>query len=853
MMRLQRSALIFAIATGITVVSGPVAAQTQEPPPVDTAKPAPRKPSGGIEELTITGTRVKGRTALETAAPVDLINAAEFQKLGDTDISNMVRAAVPSYNVNPQPISDAATIVRPANLRGLPPDSTLILVNGKRRHRSAVISFLGGGLSDGAQGPDVSTIPSMALQRVEVLRDGAAAQYGSDAIAGVINFVLDDASEGLSLETKWGQQYERDGDTFMVGGNLGVPLPMTENGFANMTFEWRKADETSRTVQRDDAQALIDAGNTFVKDPAQTFGTPEVDDDLKFFLNSAVPIADELELYTFGGYAERDVEGGFFFRNPDTREGVFQPAGVSGTRLVADLDGLGVGGSCPTTLTNDPGALAQVEADPNCFAFNEMFPGGFTPRFGGEVEDHSAVAGVRGEFVSGFSYDVSYGIGRDRVDYFIFNTINASLGPDSPTSFEPGSYIQYERNLNVDFNYPLKVAAFASDLNIASGFEYREEKFEAEIGDDASFQVGPLVGQGFSVGSNGFPGFGPQVADDFSRDNIAGYLDLEANITDTVLIGAAGRVERFNDFGSTTNGKLSGRWDPVDFLGFRATIATGFRAPTPGQSNINNVSTVFENGMLINRGTIPATNPIASLKGGKQLDPEESVSYSFGIVGQFADFTTTLDYFQIDVKDRITQSQSFVLTPQERATLVAAGVTGAQSLDAFRFFVNDFDTQTQGVDLVTSYPFEVLGGPTNLNLVFNWTQTKVQSFNADLLDPVRIRQLEESLPEFRGSLSATHEQGPFTGALRLNYFGKYFEAHLDDGTLPIKPGAEFTVDAELTYRFLERFSFSVGADNIFDAFPDKNEFSGVAGSKYPATAPMGFNGGFYYVRLRYDY
>src|SRR5262245_55215277 len=506
MMRLQRSAFIFAIATGITVVSGPVAAQQQEQPPVETAKPEQRRPAGGVEELTITGTRVKGRTALETAAPVDLINANEFQKLGDTDISNMVRAAVPSYNVNPQPISDAATIVRPANLRGLPPDSTLILVNGKRRHRSAVISFLGGGLSDGAQGPDVSTIPSMALQRVEVLRDGAAAQYGSDAIAGVINFVLDDASEGLSLETKWGQQYERDGDTFMVGGNLGVPLPMTENGFANMTLEWRKADETSRTVQRDDAQALIDAGNTFVKDPAQTFGTPEVDDDIKFFLNSAVPIADELELYTFGGYAEREVEGGFFFRNPDTREGVFQPAGVPGTRLVADLDGLGVGGSCPTTLTDDPGALAQVMADPNCFAFLQKFPRGFTPRFGGEVEDHSAVAGVRGDFASGFTYDLSYGIGRDRVDYFIFNTINASLGPDSPTSFEPGSYIQYERNLNLDFTYPVQVSGLASDLNIATGFEYREEEFEAEKGDAASFQVGPFVDQGFSIGSNGFPG-----------------------------------------------------------------------------------------------------------------------------------------------------------------------------------------------------------------------------------------------------------------------------------------------------------------------------------------------------------
>jgi len=592
-----------------------------------------------LEEVVITGSRSAPRSVFDSTVPIDVIGGDEFENQGDTDLSNLLRNVVPSYNVNTQPISDAATIVRPVNMRGLAPDHSLVLVNNKRRHRASVIYWLGNGVSDGAQGPDISPIPAIALKQVEVLRDGAAAQYGSDAIAGVVNFILKEDSEGGSVQLKYGEFYEGDGAQTTLSGNFG--LPVTDSGFLNLSVELGSTDPTDRSVQREDAQALIDAGNTSVADPAQVWGQPEIKDEIKLFANFGLDLTENVELYAFSNYMQKEVEGGFYFRNPDTRGGVFANGDV---RLVGDITADG-SGNCPTDLAaTDTAGLDAVIADPNCFVFNEMFPGGFTPKFGAEVEDLAVTTGVRGEVFGDWFMDLSAAYGTNESDFFIKNTVNASLGPDTPTTFDPGAYTQTDTNLNADFSKGFDIG-FASDLNVAFGFEWRNEEFEITVGDAASYAIGPLADQGFSAASNGFPGFSPLAGGSWDRSNIAAYIDLEANITDAWLVGVALRGEDFDDFGTTTNGKISTNLELTSNVSLRGSYSTGFRAPTPGQSNAFNVSTIFDQdlGDLVNNGTIPSTNPVAQLRGGEPLAPEESVNYTAGIIFQAGELSVTID------------------------------------------------------------------------------------------------------------------------------------------------------------------------------------------------------------------
>lgn len=843
-----------------------------------------------VEEVVVTGSRRAARSAADTPAPVDVITGETFANQGTGDMSDLLRNLVPSYNVNTQPISDAATLVRPANLRTLAPDQTLVLLNGKRRHRAAVISFLGAGISDGAQGPDISVIPAIALKRVEVLRDGAAAQYGSDAIAGVINFVLKDDSEGGSFEAKWGSTYDGDGDQRQLAANYGFPV--TDNGFVNISAEWREQDPTSRSVQRDDALGLIAAGNPDIREPyTQIWGQPEIRNDWKVFLNFAVQATDNTEIYAFGNYAEREVEGGFFFRNPNTRGGVNSPDSGA-TRLVGDMTpddnitcpgGINFNeGEATTGTVADPlvigsageaAALAAIFADPNCWVFNEMFPGGFTPQFGGKLNDAAAAIGFRGEMDNGLTYDVSIHAGRNQADFFILNTINASLGSASPNEFDLGSYIQLEKNFNADFSYPVDVEMFASPLNVAFGFEWREEQFEAVVGGIPSWEVGVLgepfslindVGdtvagsQGFGIGANGFSGFSPQVGGVNDRTNIAVYMDLEADVTEDWVLGAALRFEDFSDFGSTTNFKVSSLYKLGDAIRLRATYSTGFRAPTVGQQQVVNVSTVFEDVggvlQLAQRGTIPPTNAIAVEVGAEPLGPEKSDSFTLGVGFELGAASVTIDYFNIKVTDRITQSASMSLTDAQRTALVASGEGFAADLAAFRFFVNDFDTRTTGIDVVATMPLELFeNGSTTVSFAGNYAKNKVIAFNPDTLDGCRIQQLEDNLPNYRANATMTHSTSKWRALGRVNYYGKYFEGHLGSCDLALNPGAEITMDLEFGYNVMERLEISVGAQNLFNNYPELNEFSGIVGAKYPVESPMGFTGGYYYVRGRYSF
>jgi iron complex outermembrane receptor protein len=852
-------------APDVTGATAPPAAPV--PPPVPAAPPPPPAQDepevvippeeGAIESsdsevIVIVGSRRQVRTKTDTLAPVDVLDVADLEAQGASDMGDMLRTLVPGFNLNEQPISDAATLIRPSNLRGLPPDMTVVLVNGKRRHRGAVISFLGGGVSDGSQGVDTSVIPSIALSQVEVLRDGAAAQYGADAIAGVINFVLRKNREGVRFQAQYGSTYEGDGDTIQVAGNWGLPL--TDKGFLNVSAEYSTSDPTNRSVQRADAQELRDNGNLAVADPAQIWGAPEVTDNVKLFFNAGIDVGENGHTYLFGNYARRSVLGGFYYRNPTNRGGVYSNDGGM-TYLVGDLtptDGV----ACPTVPVGNDALLQQVMDDPNCFVFNELFPGGFTPQFGGDVSDLSLVGGVRGEEDWGLRWDLSGGVGQSEAEFLIKNTVNASLGPDTPTTFNPGTYRQTDQNVNIDVVYPLRTAI---DVNVAAGLEYREEKFTVSEGDRASFEIGPLFDQGFSIGSNGFPGFSTDQAGTFRRRNVAGYVDVEGNFVpglSQLLTGLAVRVENFDTFGSTFNGKFSNRYTvlenagAVNTLALRAMVGTGFRAPTPGQANVTNVTTVFDPvaQQLINRGTIPSTNPIAQAVGGKELEPEDSINVAAGLIARVInDLSFTTDFYYIKINDRISQSGDQMLTPEQAAELERSGVPGATDLETFRFFTNAFDTTTVGIDVVGTYELnQTQLGRSLLSLAYNYNRTRVDSFTEGVINDQRIDEIQTGLPKHRFVVSATqiYQRLRFLG--RASFYSSFRDV---DNTPDFFYSPQVIADFEASYQLSDTLTLIMGVQNAFNSFPEESPIATSVGNKYPENAPGGTSGGFWYTRL----
>ncbi|MCC2615506.1 TonB-dependent receptor [Aestuariibacter halophilus] len=850
----------------------PVAAESPPLPTSQTGEEAELAES--IEKIAIVGTRASPRSEVASVVPLDIISQADLEGQGDGDLINLLTNIVPSLNVNDQPINDATTLVRPVNLRGMAADHTLVLVNGKRRHRSAVITFLGGGLSDGAQGPDISTIPASALQQVEVLRDGAAAQYGSDAIAGVINFVLKDDSSGGELSLKGAEYGAGDGEMVQLQWHQGFSL--LDTGFVALSAEYRQQHGTSRSVQRDDAQQLIDSGNRFVPQPAQHWGSPAVDHDVKFAVNAGVPIGQDSEWYLFGILANRDVAGGFYYRHPHLRRGVFTDG--EGNLLVGDLDGLGQGVSCPSVPINDDNVLDdtayQLIADPssavgqNCFAFNELFPGGFTPTFSGDIDDGSLYTGVRSRYGE-WSVDGGLGIGYSAVDYRLFDTVNPSLGPDSPTEFLPGSVSQREFNVNLDVQRSFDLHT-ADALHLAAGFEWRRESYEQTAGDPASHTVGLLaydpatgMSQGFGIGSNGFPGYKQASAGRWTRGNWALYTDVEAELSSDVVLGLAARFEHFTDFGSTFDGKVSARFRLDEALALRGSISSGFKAPTVGQSNVINVTTAFGPNGLEDQATLPPTNPISQQLGATALSPEESVNLSFGLVGDFLpQWSFTLDYFNIQLTDRISTTSAIPLTDEDIDALLRQGIQDALSFSAAKYFTNDFDTTTQGIDLVVNGDFTWHTIPTRLTLAYNWTDTEVdrlttyrrQDADGNIyletnLTEQRIRMIEDNLPAHRLTVSLRQSFEHIATQLRLNYYGGFYEDHLDASAgFDIYSGGIWTLDGQVSWQLNEALNLTLGAKNLLDKRPDENPYQGEVGSRYPATSPSGINGALWYLR-----
>lgn len=864
---LRRTALHTSIVLFYAALAAPALAQEQavQEDQKTTKEEATDTEPALLESVVVTGTRVLGRSPTESISPVDVFSPESFDRQSSFDFTEQLSNVAPSFNTQRFPIADGTAFIRPANLRNLPPDQTLVLVNGKRRHRSALVNLQVepfGTVNQGSQAVDFGLIPSAAIQRVEVLRDGSSAQYGSDAIAGVINIILNDNAEGLHVDGQVGSTYEGDGDKIRSSVNLGLPL--TDDGFFNATVEYFNSDFTSRGTARPDAVAIgefVGIDKVPFNGLGQRWGDPNAE-GVRMFFNGEFAASDEVKVYGFGSYADEEFDSSFFFRRPVGVPGLSPRA-----TLFADSDGNGL--PDPVSQSIVDALIAQglnpnefVTADPSSpsgfVALNPIasqFPGGYTPTFGADIKDFEGVLGAKGELDSGFRWDISGRFGENEVVYLLQDSINPALGSNSPTRFKPGVLEQREQGVNADFAYPLANDVFASEVFVAFGGEWRRETYVIGIGDPASFATSPTASL-FGVGSDGFQGDSPESAGKFGRDSWAGYVDIETDVIDTLTLGVAGRVEESSAFDTNFDWKVSARFHPTDFVALRGSINTGFRAPTPGQINTLDVTTTANStGTLVPLGTFPVNSPAAIALGASPLDPEDSFSYSAGIVlTPFDNFSLTVDYYNIDVDDRIAL-QTITVTPgsPEQQKLIDAGVPGAELLGLVSFFTNSFDTTVQGVDVVANYRAE-LGdyGYAILDARHSYNDQEVDRFDPGTIDAERVFDLENQLPQHRSVFTVDYRSPwNFDVLLRANRYGGW-----KDFTFGEKAsfGSEWLVDLALTYHFLDRFHLTAGAQNLFDNFPDK-ESNGVLrflGATRPLSSPFGFNGGEWYVRLAVD-
>lgn len=819
---------------------------------------------GTLEEVTVTGTRKAGVSSLDTLSPVSVIGGMELEQQGSADLTDSLTKVTPALNTQRFPIADGTAFIRPVVLRNLAPDQTLVLVNGTRRHRSALVNLQLaplGTVNQGSQAVDFSAFPSSAIKRVEVLRDGASAQYGSDAIAGVINVLLKDDDHGGSINGQYGEYTEGDGERVNFNGNAGFPLG--ERGFVNVSFEWSTSDITSRGQARPDAAAVADivgADVTPYNGLGQRWGDPDVDAK-KFFVNSGIYLSDTTELYAHASYMDNETLGGFFYRGP-----VLPPEYEISARstLMTDSNGDFLPDPAPQSLVDS--ILAQglnpadyITADASSPSgwvllnpIHTQFPGGYSPLFGANIKDYAVVGGARGEFNQDFSWDFTLRTAENKMTYVLQDSINPSLGGLSPTTFNPGTLTQEESGVNLDF-----VKTFAdSPLNLAFGLEWRNEIYRIGAGDAGSTTVGPLYAQ-FGVGSDGFQGFFPNQAGEWEKDSTAAYVDLETDLTARLSAGAAARYEDHDGFGSTFDWKLSGRFQFTDTFAGRATFNTGFRVPTPGQVNTLNVTTAADSsGNLIPSGFYPVNHPVAIALGATPQQTEESQSFTVGVVWDASDnFNVTVDVYNIDIEDRIG---SLDKTVDQAAVdrLVAAGYPEAELLlnSAASYFSNAFDSEVFGVDLILDSYYDAFGGLLNSSLRYNYNDQDVTNIKPGTINASRAYDLENQVPNHRGVLSFDWSNDWIGGLLRFNYYGSWSTTgglfSPGDASDASRYGSEVLVDIEARFDFGEHFRVAVGGDNIFDTYPGKEQdgvfqFLGVVHS---VTSPFGFNGAMWYVR-----
>lgn len=837
----------------------------------------------GLDEVVIVGSRRQPRLLKDSAVPVDVLGVSDLQSLGTTDVDQILRSQIPSYNLQSY-TGDEAAIVRPATMRGLPTDNVIILVNGKRRHRSASIALSGSALNKGAQGPDLNMIPTIALRQLEILRDGATAQYGADAVAGVFNLQLREDQQGVRSLLRTGQYSRGDGRYIHLATNAGFSLP--RNGFLNLSAEYRDVQPTVRSVQREDARILAERGYP-VNNPAQIWGGADVSHSMIGFFNSGLDLTPKVRAYAFGGGGRRDQEYGFFFRAPGTetaRSSVFR---FGKERAVIDLKP----DQGPDCKNDDrlPGLNAsnqEVQAfisefQGECYLFNEMFPGGFTPRFRGDVFDLSLTAGLRGGHQDGLNWDVSVSGARSLINYFLYNSINASFGPDTPNSFKPRSYFQQEAEVSAAFSIPLAIRQLSSPINLAWGATWRTEIFESRAGDPLSWQVGPYADQGFSVGANGYQGLNPIFAGRWVRPNFAVYVDAEADLTQRLLGNIAVRYENYTtDFGGTLNGKAAVLYRVTDRISLRAAASTGFRAPTPGQANLNVFRTTGfskEKG-LIEVGLLPSTHPIAEALGGELLTPELARSISSGLILELREgLTLTADFFNIKLEDRLSLTGNIPITDEIVRIIDSKDLLGGiTNIREVRFYSNDFSTRTNGLDVLLAGDHEWSRTHASFgSIAWNWTASalthftpprQITSFLGETLETpltlgllTRQRRIELERLNPRHRIVVTYRQvaNQWSGLLRVNWFDSWQQCRFGSSTCRLD-GVEvldefpssWILDAEIGYTPHDSWTITFGVSNVFDVVRKAHiQESLRQGNLAPRSSPIDPNGTGLYLRI----
>ena len=826
-----------------------------------------------LEEVVVTGTRKAGLSPSETLSPIDVLGGNTVQDQASFDLTDSLSKIAPSLNTQRFPIADGTAFVRPVTLRNLSPDHTLVLVNGSRRHRSALVNLQVaplGTVNQGSQAVDFAAFPSLSLKRIEVLRDGASAQYGSDAIAGVVNMILNDADEGFTAQVQYGEYKKGDGERFTVGANGGFKLG--ENGFINLTVEHSDSDLTNTGEARPDAASiaeLVGAENVPYNGFGQRWGDPEVA-STKLVYNSAYEFSEAFELFSHGTYMDGETVGGFFYRTPvlpgdlnNSTTGI--PAR---TTLKTDANKDGFADPAPVDLVNrilaqglNPADYLTANADnPSGYELlnpiHTQFPGGYSPLFGADISDFEIVLGARGDISDSLSYNLRGRYGENEVEYTLTDSINPSLGRLSPTTFNPGTLTQEESGVNLDF-----VQTFDNGLNLGFGSEWRRETYKIGTGDAASIEVGPTFAQ-FGVGSDGFQGFFPDTVGSWDSDSWALYVDAEHSFTDNFSGAVALRYEDYEKFDDSLDYKISARYDFNDAFALRTTYATGFRAPTPGQVNTLNITTSADSeGNLIPQGTYPVGNPVAQALGSEPLETEGSVSFTAGLVWTPSNrWTITLDYYDITIEDRLALSQN-TISQQNVDDLNDIGYTNADLLldSNAAYFVNGFESRVRGIDLAINAVWDLGDGNLMADWRHNYNEQEVSDVKQSAINTSRVFDLENQVPENSSVLTFDYTRGGFGGLLRFNYYDEWSTTgglfSPGDASDANTYGDGFLVDLELRYRFSDNYIVSIGGENIFDEFPDKErdgtlDFLGV---EHAVTSPWGFNGAFWYARFRVDF
>jgi iron complex outermembrane receptor protein len=789
---------------------------------VSHAAPA-ASPDPLIEEIIVIGTRSSPRTALATPVPVDVLSARDLGSTGAVagELGQALVAVAPSFFFPRQSNSGTSDLVRAGQLRGLSPDQMLVLVNGKRRHTSSVV-HTETKIGRGTAAVDFNTIPLSAISRVEVLRDGAGAQYGSDAIAGVVNVVLDD-SLGFETNLGLGQHFTdlnpidddlTDGETITLDAKYGFALG--GDGVMKVGVEYRERDATNRAgldsipffvPQTPDNLAL--AGQRLYAE-----GDPDVE-ELTLWWNSTYPSGDA-ELFTFGTYSDRESDGGgAFFRYPDSDENV-----------------------------------------------RAVFDQGYRPETRGEDTDFSATVGAR--FRPGdWNMESSITYGHNEFEFGVDNSLNASLGAESPTSFDSGSYEFEQISVNLDAVREFDTALSSAPLVLAIGAEYRDERFKTKQGDAASFAAGAFDGP---PGAQAAPGLTPGDEADEDRDVISVYADAGIDLTDALFVNVAARFEDYSDFGSSFTGKLALRFELSNNVALRAAVSNSFRAPNLAQVGFSDTTLNFgDNRTLIRTRTLTVDDPIAQSLGATSLDEEQSFNLSAGIVVQWENLTFTVDAFSVDVDDRITLSER--LFGDDLVAFVQAQ-PGGTDVESVRFFTNAVDTSTEGIEAVLTWRTALAGGEFDVTASYSYAKTEIDDLRATTteltaIDPSlvlvgveEINTLEDAAPKHKGLLTARWSNDRFDGLVRLARYGSAKRVfNFGGGFEPEQTyGNEIQLDIEAGYQFTDNFSLVVGASNLLDEYPDlsSDDINFFGNLPYDILSPVGVNGRYVYSRIRFS-